>query len=37
MKYKATKNIRTLVDAIEMCIDNPQGLIEDDSKIWNME
>lgn len=23
MKYKATNNIRTLVDAIKMCIDNP--------------
>lgn len=37
MKYKATDNIRTLVDAIKMCIDNPQGLTEDDSYIWDIE
>ena len=37
MKYIATNNIRTLVDAIKMCIDNPQGLTEDDSYIWDIE
>lgn len=37
IKYKATNNIRTLVDAIKMCIDNPQGLTEYDYYIWDIE
>jgi hypothetical protein len=37
MKYRATDNIRTLIDAIKMCIDNPQGLTEDDCYIWEIE
>ena len=37
MKYKATNNIRTLVDAIKMCIENPEGLTEDDKYIWDVE
>ena len=37
IRYRATNNIRTFVDAIKMCIDNPHGLSEDDSYIWDIE
>ena len=37
MKYRATDNIRTLVDAIKLCIDNPQGLTGDDCYILDIE